>query len=96
MAECLLVQMSNYVVGMPREVIAVYRRYPRDWWEAFKERWFPRFLLRRYPVQYVVIDIYQPIYGPVCPHLEVPDEQMHLEWISEKRKPVEEVSDGAA
>ena len=24
--------------------------HPRDWWEAFKERWFPKWALRRWPV----------------------------------------------
>ncbi len=26
--------------------------YPSDWWQAFKERWFPKWLRKRYPVQY--------------------------------------------
>lgn len=25
--------------------------YPADWWEAFKDRWFPSWLKRRYPVK---------------------------------------------
>lgn len=29
-------------------------KYPSGWWEAFKERWFPRWLLRKYPVKYTV------------------------------------------
>jgi hypothetical protein len=28
-------------------------RYPRDWWHAFKARWFPEFILARWPVEYV-------------------------------------------
>jgi len=28
--------------------------YPTDWWQAFKERWFPVWLKRRFPVKYVV------------------------------------------
>lgn len=34
-------------------------KYPYDWWQAFKERWFPAWLLKRYPVQYhvVVLDV---------------------------------------
>jgi hypothetical protein len=27
-------------------------KYPADWWQAFKERWFPEWLLKRYPVAY--------------------------------------------
>lgn len=25
--------------------------YPINWWEAFKDRWFPKWLKRRYPVR---------------------------------------------
>lgn len=25
--------------------------YPADWWQALKDRWFPWWLLRRYPVR---------------------------------------------
>lgn len=25
--------------------------YPRDWWQAFKARWFPAWALRRWPVE---------------------------------------------
>jgi len=27
-------------------------RWPRDWWQAVKERFFPKWLLRRFPVMY--------------------------------------------
>ena len=27
-------------------------QYPADWWQAFKERWFPEWLLKKYPVRY--------------------------------------------
>ena len=27
-------------------------RYPATWWDAVKERWFPQWLLARYPVTY--------------------------------------------
>lgn len=29
-------------------------KYPRDWWQHFKLRWFSKRLLDRYPVQYTV------------------------------------------
>jgi hypothetical protein len=25
-------------------------KYPADWWQAFKQRWFPKWILKRYPV----------------------------------------------
>lgn len=27
-------------------------KYPKDWWQAFKERWFPAWLKLRYPIEY--------------------------------------------
>jgi len=39
-------------------------KWPKDWWEAVKERWFPAFLLSRWPVKYQRIDI-EAVY-PKC------------------------------
>lgn len=45
-------------------------QYPKNWIEAFKERWFPHWLLKKYPVQYTVMDIHA-----LYPHLLIPGEQ---------------------
>lgn len=29
--------------------------YPRDWWEALKQRFAPRWLLRKWPVQFTIV-----------------------------------------
>ena len=42
--------------------------YPEDWWQAIKERWFPKWLLRRYPVKYAQVWAYHKF-----PELEVPN-----------------------
>lgn len=34
------------------EVAQIEVKYPLDWWQAFRERWFPKCLLKRSPVQY--------------------------------------------
>lgn len=47
------VQIRQLVVAQDladREV-----RYPRDWWQAFKARWFPAWALRRWPVEETVV-----------------------------------------
>lgn len=65
------------------EQVKVYEiRYPRDWWEALKDRWAPVWFSRRYPVVYRthVIDIkviwqgFKPDpetlkFGPFLPHV---------------------------
>lgn len=43
-------QISGYVWGERGKSETI--RYPKTWREAIKERWFPRWLLRRYPVLY--------------------------------------------
>jgi hypothetical protein len=30
-------------------------RYPADWWQAFKDRWFPMWAKRRWPVRHSVV-----------------------------------------
>ena len=53
----LVVKLEGYVLS---ENLERYEfEYPRDWWEAFKERWFPAWLLKRYPVLYTkeVVDL---------------------------------------
>lgn len=32
-------------------------QYPTDWWQAFKERWYPKWLLAKYPVRYKVFEV---------------------------------------
>lgn len=32
-------------------------KYPQDWWQSFKERWFPDWALSRWPVRYKVHEI---------------------------------------
>jgi hypothetical protein len=47
-----------------RLVYEVYAReaerdvtYPATWWQHFKQRWFPAWLLRRYPVRLTVVTV---------------------------------------
>ena len=47
-ARSLAVSITKVVLG--KTVRDVTITYPSDWWEAFKDRWFPRLLLRRFPV----------------------------------------------
>ena len=48
-----------------REIV----KYPRDWFNAFKERWFPKLLLRFYPVRYTTktftVDCVYPKFNPL-------------------------------
>ena len=46
--DMLVVHLCAWVVGeTPKEYECVY---PQDWWHAFKDRWFPVWALKRWPV----------------------------------------------
>lgn len=71
----LIMSMHTYVMAMPDETIEIHRQYPADWWQAFKERWFPEWAKDRWPVCYERIDVSERRYKAVCPHIEVPDQK---------------------
>lgn len=41
-------QLTNIIAGERIKEI----RYPLDWWQAIKERWFPKFALKWWPVRW--------------------------------------------
>lgn len=51
-------------------------RYPATWRDAFKERWFPKFLKRRFPVKYEEKNIEVHIWN-ICPHLNIASPRGH-------------------
>jgi hypothetical protein len=50
-------------------------RAPRDWWNAVKERWFPKWLLRKYPVQYTTQEV---VISVLYPKLRLPPGEKYL------------------
>lgn len=86
----LVFMLDTYMVGIPKETIDLEAEWPEDWWEAFRERWFPAWWLKRWPVKCHRIALHTKKYGPVCPHLDVPDKGTHLAWLSQQ----EEADDG--
>ena len=57
-------------------------KYPKDWWQALRERWFPRWVLNRWPVRYTVhhIDLVA-VYRKFRPSL--PNEDYRI-WINKE------------
>jgi len=46
--ESAVFQITTMVAGERIKEI----KYPLNWWQAFRERWFPKFVLDRWPVKY--------------------------------------------
>mgnify|MGYP001579721581 CR=1 FL=1 len=49
---------------------------PATWWDWFKKRWFPLWVLRRFPIQYTEI-----IVAHKFPELSVPDQLLGHEFV---------------
>jgi hypothetical protein len=71
----ILVRFETYIAEQSHTETKVVesRRVPADWFEHLKERWFPLFLLTRYPVKYKVIDTkIETKTTNMYPHITVP------------------------
>jgi hypothetical protein len=80
----MVTQLSWWVLGreVMKETVAT-TKYPKSWWDAVKERFYPKFLKVRFPVKYVTIDTVIKHFH-VCPHLEYPDSKgmyVHLTFL---------------
>jgi len=52
MADHIAADLTGIVLGHKFQHHEV--KYPADWWQAVKERWFPRWAKKRWPVVYIV------------------------------------------
>lgn len=77
MADQLALRLSGYVHAMHEEPIRI--EYPRDWWQAFRQRWFPAWWLNKYPVQMTKVE--EKRFGRVCPHLLTDDRGAHFNFL---------------
>jgi len=74
-------RIDGYIWGehLPEKNIS----YPSDWWQAFKARWFPEWLLKRYPAKYTTQHITASIIYPGL-NPSIPDRTWRLKmWINE-------------
>lgn len=79
----LTIQLESLVAGRRGERIDIDESWPADWWEAFRERWFPVWWLRRWPVKRKGVAVHKETWR-VCPHLNcgtVPQQRRHLEFL---------------
>jgi hypothetical protein len=54
-ANSIDMRLQGYIWGETGKTETI--KYPATWRDAFKERWFPKWLARRYPVNYRVHEI---------------------------------------
>lgn len=81
MARNLLVEFMLELPALFDREIVVQEAWPENWWEAFKERWFPGWLLRRYPVKMKSINIRERVFKAICPHMPCDGRSRHVEFL---------------
>lgn len=69
--DMMVAEVRGFVWAEKESVRRQEIKYPRDWWQAVKERFAPRWFLIRYPVDYkvVVLDVkaIYPDFNPAMP-----------------------------
>ena len=73
-AHDLIIRLRSHIWAEKESVQHHEIEYPRDWWQAVKERFAPRWFLERWPVEYTahVIDVHAiyPSFRPAVPDQE--------------------------
>lgn len=67
--------LRAFVVNLQRQLLAAGEMtttetldYPADWWEHFKQRFFPKWALRRWPCKTKTLSVTAITFARVCPH----------------------------
>lgn len=82
LGEELSIQLTSYVATLGKQKIDIDIRYPEDWWQAFRDRWFPRWYLSRRPSRFVHKEVHESVFKAVCPHLDLDDKAIHVQWLA--------------
>ena len=73
-SNAITLRVVQMVYGRTMEEVRA--EYPVDWWQAFKERWFPAWAKKRWPVEWVRVRLEAK---ELYPKLSVPDYQPYLQ-----------------
>lgn len=60
---------------------ATYYEHPDGWWQAFRQRWFPGWWLKRYPVKNCQVLCQKNVRVNVCPHLPHDPRERHIKFL---------------
>lgn len=72
----LIYRLEAYVYG--KEHIEGYVTYPKTWVDAVKQRFFPKWLLRKFPAN---LESSPVRIIKMCPHINQKSDKPHLEWL---------------
>ena len=80
----MLLTMHNYMLK-PRKPIQGkgLMAFPSSPWQHFKQSYAPEWFLKRYPTRLTDYVYFYTKEERLCPHLDVPEEEIHVEFLSQ-------------
>ena len=85
--QMILTIEGTFAASEIKHRVDVAKRWPKDWWQAFRERWMPAWWLAKYPVQYEVFELHKTFETKICPHLDASGRGQCLEFMIRKETP---------
>lgn len=76
----IIYRLRFELFGIHRQVEKEIKR-PLDWREAIKERFFPVWLKKKFPVKFETIGVLIKV-DKLCPHLNVAGYDNHIAWLA--------------
>jgi hypothetical protein len=86
MADEIAIAVRGFVWGEKESAQHEEIEYPRNWKQAFKERWFPKWMLKRWPVQTtkIILDV-RAIYPTFKPKVDGHEYRLIIQKMTSER-----------
>jgi hypothetical protein len=84
----MLIELHTYLMSAQRKAKETAIEAPADWWEHFKQRWAPKWFLRKYPVKMKHLGFVSNVTNYICPHTNTNwgnDKETHVAWLEGER-----------
>ena len=79
--------LSISTIFLTKEAYVIHGHFdvPETWWQHFKESYFPKWILKRFPVKTKKLK-YTENYHRICPHMDIPaksnmERNTHISWL---------------
>lgn len=83
----LIVQLEKRMATKETVEASELIAYPADWWQAFKNRWYPTWMQTLWPVRWTEVQLLTRVVR-MCPHIELPaGSREHINWLLEEKAP---------
>ncbi len=75
-------KFNSFILGILDEEIVIDISYPENWYQAIRERFFPKKWIQKYPIKKTTIYRKYKTYAAICPHLDTNEPRNHVQWLA--------------